>query len=438
VRPHIGEGLGCSRSTQRGHAIVWLISVQPDDRPLLVVVPNIGIAIDGDRLFMDIKATEGSACYAQFWPGRVRCLGRRTEPTSISYGRWYTRAELPFEVTVLSPNADGTEIAEQARDAAVLMAGADHHLDLGVVEAMGAIPVVMIIEYTLRTRLDITRVSDAPLLKRLWTAIWLLRTERTRRKVLAAAAGIQANGWPAFSTYGRRNKASLLYFDTRLRSADLMGAEAASAKAAALQTRAPLRLAFSGRLERMKGADHLIPIARLLREQGCAFSLDIYGDGSLRRPMMKAVDEAGLNGSVRIHGPVDYETVLVPEFKASVDLFLCCHPQGDPSCTYLETLGCGVPILGYRNEAWLGVLGLGPCGREVRIGDDVAMAREVIRLDRDRAELGRLTRGAVAVAESRSFEKVYAQRIDHLWSIASGGASRLHSASNPERGRATC
>lgn len=396
--------------------------MQPDNRPLLVIVPNIGIAVDGDRLFMDIKATEGAVCYAQFWPGRVRCLGRHTEPQSINYGRWYTRDELPFEVGILSPSAEGREIAEHARDAAVLMAGADHHLDLGIVDAMGAIPVVMIIEYTLRTRLDITRLSSPNLLKRIRTSLWLLTTERLRRKVLASAAGIQANGWPAFAAYGPSNRSSLLYFDTRLRLADLLSLDAVSAKVAALQKGDPLRLAFSGRLERMKGADHLIPIARLLQTRGCPFSLDIYGDGSLRASMVQAINDAGLNGCVRIHGPVDYNAFLVPTFKSSVDLFLCCHPQGDPSCTYLETLGCGVPIVGYRNEAWQGVLNLGPCGASVPIGDDAAMAGEVIKLHRDRAELGRLTLGAVAVAESRTFEKVYSQRIDHLWSIAEIGA----------------
>src|SRR5438067_3491037 len=105
--------------------------------PLLVVVPNIGIAIDGDRLFMDIKSTQGVALYAEYWPGPVRCMGRETKPSEIGYGRWYDRAELPFDVRVLSPNADGAEIADQSRDAALIMAGADHHLDLGVVGRTG-------------------------------------------------------------------------------------------------------------------------------------------------------------------------------------------------------------------------------------------------------------------------------------------------------------
>jgi glycosyltransferase involved in cell wall biosynthesis len=391
--------------------------MQSENEPLLVVAPNIGVLLDGDRVFMDIKAADGLACYAQFWPGKVRCLGRQGFIHGFTYGRWYNVAELPFEIRTLSTNADAAEMAQNARDAAILTAGADLYLDLGVVDAMAPIPVVMVIEYTFRTRLVINSLSEAGWLKRLRTSMWLRRIERVRRKELAAAAGIQANGWPAFAAYGPANPVPLLYFDTRLRTADLMSSEAAAAKAAALKKRGPLRLAFSGRLERMKGADHLIPIARLLQAQNCDFSLDIYGEGSLRSAIEKDVEEAGLGALVRIHGPVDFESVLVPSFKESVDLFLCCHPQGDPSCTYLETLGCGVPILGYLNEAWEGLLSIGACGAGVPIGDDAAMVREIVRLDVDRAELGRLTLGAAAFAESRSFEQVYAQRIQHLWSL---------------------
>jgi glycosyltransferase involved in cell wall biosynthesis len=391
--------------------------MRSEDGPLLVVAPNIGVLVDGERVFMDIKAADGVACYAHFWPGKVRCLGRQGAIEGITYGQWYNLAELPFEIRTLSANADGAEMAQNARDAAILTAGADLYLDLGVVEAMAPLPVVMIIEYTLRTRLAINRLSEAGLLKRLRTSMWLRWMERGRRKALSAASGIQANGWPAFAAYGPASPDPLLYFDTRLRTEDLISGEAAAAKAAALTKREPLRLAFSGRLERMKGADHLIPIARMLQARNCAFSLDIYGEGSLRSAIQKDVEEAGLGALVHLHGPVDFQSVLVPSFKESVDLFLCCHPQGDPSCTYLETLGCGVPILGYLNEAWDGLLRIGTCGAGVRVGDDAAMVGEIVRLDLDRAELGRLMVGAAKVAESRSFEKVYAQRIQHLWSL---------------------
>src|SRR5205085_172729 len=99
--------------------------------------PNIGIVVDGERLFIDIKAVEGLFIYAQLWPGRVRCLAREGRIEWITYGRWYSREELPFEIVILSPNADSREMAERARDATLLTAGADLHLDLGIVEALG-------------------------------------------------------------------------------------------------------------------------------------------------------------------------------------------------------------------------------------------------------------------------------------------------------------
>ena len=43
-------------------------------------------------------------------------------------------------------------------------------------------------------------------------------------------------------------------------------------------------------------------------------------------------------------GVVDFETELVPFTRQNADIFLGCHRQSDPSCTYLEAMGCGVAV----------------------------------------------------------------------------------------------
>jgi len=275
----------------------------------------------------------------------------------------------------------------------------------------------MIIEYTLRTRLDIVRTEQGEYLRRLKVTWWFIKTERVRRRSLARAAGLQANGRPAFDVYGPNNRQPLLYFDTRLRSSDFIGTDAA-AKAEGVKAGAPLRLAYSGRLERLKGAHYLLPIASRLKQKGVPFTLDIFGDGSMRSQMQADAAVGGLSEIVTFHGPVDFDTALVPTLKSSIDLFLCCHPQADPSCTYLETLGCGVPIVGFANEAFRGVLDLGPCGLSSPIGDSDGVADHVARLSADRAELARLTLGAAEVAGPRLFENTFVQRVGHLKAVA--------------------
>ena len=126
----------------------------------------------------------------------------------------------------------------------------------------------------------------------------------------------------------------------------------------------------------MKGADDLIRIATLLNSVGKEFQLDIYGTGSLEAEMRAAIASASgsMQQKVHIHPPLDFDQALVPIMRSEIDLFLCCHRQSDPSCTYLETLGCGVPIVGYQNRAWHGIRALADVGWEIKMNaaDDLA------------------------------------------------------------------
>lgn len=394
--------------------------VQPGSAPLLVVVPNVGMSRNGDRIYMDIKAVEGLALYASLWPGPVRCISRTCDPDTISFGRWYQSGDLPFEPVVVDSRADAAAIMHLANDAALILAGADNHLDLGLPEASRNIPVVMTIENTLRTRLDILSLSDGRMSQKIKTAIWLVLTERKRMRALASAAGLQANGTPAYWTYGHKNSAGMLYFDTRLRASDFIGMEGATRKAAELANGNPLRLAFSGRLEAIKGAEDLIDVMAVVRHRGkTKCHLNIYGNGSLQDRIRKQIERDGLSDWVTLNEPADFNEELVPLLKSRVDLFLCCHPQADPSCTYLETLGCGVPIVGYSNRAFEGVLSLGSCGVGVPVRDVEAMASAIERLDEDRSLLATLTCGAAEVASSRLFELMFADRIAHMRALAS-------------------
>lgn len=384
----------------------------------LAVIPGGGASFAEGRVLLDRKALAGLTLYAKLWPGKVHCLYRATDPSRMTYAEWCDIASLPFDLTALPADGDSVAIAGAVGNAAVVLASADDHRDLALADMLPNQRIVYIIEYTLRTRLDILRLDDTSVLQRFKSAGWLLLTERKRRRALASASGVAANGAPAYRAYSPLNNQTLLFFDTRLASADFIGSSGAQAKAAHVSSGHPLTLVYSGRLEAMKGADHLVPIAAALRDNGLAFQLHVFGDGALAPRMRRDVQKQGLENHVVFHGPVAFETELVPFLKTKADLFLCCHPQGDPSCTYLEVLGCGVPIVGFRNEAFEGVMALGACGEAVGIGDRGSMVRVIDRLAANRRELADLTMGAAEVASSRLFENTFAIRVEHLEKIA--------------------
>jgi glycosyltransferase involved in cell wall biosynthesis len=276
---------------------------------------------------------------------------------------------------------------------------------------------IYVIEYTLRTRFDMLRYSGAPSLARLKTAVWLVRNEWRLTRALGEAAAIQSNGLPAERAYARSVKNSMHYFDTRLPASEVITQQALDVRLAHLGEGRPLRLAFSGRLIAAKGADALVPLAIALKARGVAFTLDVYGSGDAERGMNAQIAAHGLERVVRMNGPVDFDTALVPALKSSVDLFVCCHRQGDPSCTYAETLGCGVPIVGFANESLSSLIEAHHIGWQVGTGDVAGLADLIARLSEDREAIATKSNAAARFGKRFNLEEAFEQRSRHCGRI---------------------
>lgn len=392
--------------------------------PLFVVTPSIPAYADGENYFLDEKAMSGLHLYSQLWPGSLRCIFRKGEKSSIGFGRWYTAAELSFEIEVIPENSRVPDDLIAGAD--VVLASGDNWLDFGIADQgkRFGVPVCYVIEYVLWTRISILLLSSASLLKKAKSLVWTIQKEAERRRAFSKATSIQSNGLPAARAYKKYAQDTLTFFDTRLASTMMATREDIARKVDRILGGAPLRLVYTGRLEKMKGADQLVEIARRLN---FPFSLDIFGAGDLASEIRQDVEKYSLSDRVRVHDPIDFESQLVPRLRNEADLFLCCHVQSDPSCTYLETLGCGVPILGYANEAWSGINTASDVGWTVPIRRPDLMANRISHLQIARTELADKMRRAHDFGKEHSFEKEFGKRVQHLISISRFSSGRTHS-----------
>lgn len=389
--------------------------------PLLVMYAPAPVIDEGATLRLDGKFVTGMAAHCALWPGPVRCLLRRGA-VDIPFGAAsHAAADLPFEPVLLAP---GEPVGPaHVVGAAAVFAVADMadalHLP-GLARAAGA-KLVYTLEYTLATRLQIVRLDaarSAP--RRLWSAGWNLRQEVRRRRAIRAADGLQASGYAAYDGYRGLNPRTLLYLDGRMRPGLLATPEEMAARRDRLLAGAPLRLIHSGRLEPMKGAQDLVPIMAALRDAGVAASLDVYGVGSLRERIAADAAAAGLGAALRLHAAVDFETELAPLTRTGADVFLSCHRQSDPSCTYVEAMGCGLTVAGYANGMWAPMAADAGAGAVAPLGDAAALARRIIALDRDRPGLVEACARSLAFARAHDFPSEYVRRMDHLKAIALG------------------
>lgn len=383
----------------------------------LIITPSVPIWQEAGSLILDRKFYEGMLLYAERWPGGLKCVVPLSDSPFPDFGLVaIDRSELPFECLVLE-NGEPIGADHLAGAALVLASGDDfNQLHLAALCAGMGIRCVYVIEYIPETRYQIVALGTSNPLLRLRRYLYLWRGERRRLRAFALADGLQSNGMPAFREYGRfRNP--LLYFDSRVHQEEMIGEAELEQRLEALARNQPLRLAFSGRLIRMKGADHLLELAYRLQHEGFRFHMTLYGTGELEGEMAAYIAENGLAERVTLAGAVDFHERLLPDLKARVDLFVVLHRQSDPSCTYLETLSCGLPILGYENRAFAGLLETAEIGWGAPLDDLEAIKAQLLWIDGNREELARRSRISADFARRHSFEETFAKRIDHLLTI---------------------
>jgi glycosyltransferase involved in cell wall biosynthesis len=142
---------------------------------------------------------------------------------------------------------------------------------------------------------------------------------------------------------------------------------------------------------------------------------------------MKAeIERLGLGDVVKMAGILDFQNELVPLTKHQTDLFVCCHRSGDPSCTYLEVMACGVPIVGYDNDAFVGIVKESGTGWLSPMNQPDQLAEKIAGIAQDRPALLQAARDSAEFGRLNTFDRTFKRRIEHM--KASANNPRLDTA----------
>lgn len=403
-------------SSKSEDSMPWASNCQP----ILEIVSVLPVRRTEDgRTVVTRKFVEGLSAYRRSWPGEmVVYMPLGSAVTGNLDDVALSPDEFPCEIRVLEYGQFADSIM-QTRNALVLLSLEDcRQARLPRVCAQARIPFVFVSENNLRTRLQIIDLTERNPLKRLRRRVWEYGEEKRRRKALSLAAGLQTNGTPTFDDYLSIQPEALLFFDSRVDASMLASEEQVREKFRSGVRSRPLRLLYSGRLTAIKGVMDLIEVAKELKQREVDFELAICGGGDLSGALQRAVQAHDLGDCVTLRGVLDFATELVPLVKSSADVFVCCHRQGDPSCTYLETMSCGVPIAGYGNDALTGIVRHSGTGWLAPIGRPDLLASEIERLASQRDELLAASLKALGFARQHTFEKTFERRVAHFCRIA--------------------
>ena len=360
------------------------------------------------------KFLDGVKEFQKFWADPVAVYLRSSSDKTGNLDEvCVSPPDLDFRLEVLSPPAIAQEIVSE-RSAVVLLSLDDFRQSrLWMTCRDHNVNCVYVSEYSIATRKQIIRETTANPFKRVRRTFWENGQERKRRAAVSGASGLQCNGTPTYDSYRGLSRNTLLFFDSRV-TEDLLAEEEDIEHRLSDFASRPIQLFFSGRLARIKGAMQLLDVAKELRRLGVDFYLTICGDGELKGEMLNAIQAEQLSRHVCLKGTLDFKTQLLPFVRSNVDLFLCCHPQGDPACTYLETMSCGVPIAGYENDAFAGVVRSSSSGWLGPLNDPVALAGIVAQIKQAPETLRAMSLGALRFAKGHTFESTFSRRIEHL------------------------
>jgi len=386
----------------------------------ILVVALCGAELRSRSILIDRKFHEGMIGFVERLDRPFSCLMPRFTPAESSQAMDMIEvpiSELPYRANVLEKpllGADSLRIVERSLDGVALAyLGAFEDLNLAVASACRGrdIPYAVVSEYTLQTELEIMRANTSSAARRLWREARIRLGKPRRLRFVASAQEVHANGYPTYRELAAANPRRMLFFDTRARAEDIICESELCERLASRANRRP-RLIYAGRYHPMKGTLDVIKVGIELDRLGMDFQLDLYGKGPLNEPMASLASQSNAAGKIKIHDAVSYRPDL-QRIAKQADLFICCHVQGDPSCTYLETFACGVPIVGYANEMWTPLSQDSGAGEVVPKGDYKALAKAVARLV-GTSRLAELSIRARNFAKANTMEIAWDRRISHL------------------------
>jgi len=380
----------------------------------LLILPYVRGRIENGEITLTRKFIDGVHSFKKIWPGSITVI-LEPETESLDDNIGYVKlavTDLNFDVKVCDYYS--SDLKSEIEEASVVLGSIGVRQNhLSKLCQMTSTPCVYVAENSFKNRCEILDYTVTNVVLRFRRKIWQYFQERKQIKAIKIADGLQCNGTPTYCDYKQLQKNIVLFFDSRLSQKVIPSEKEIINKYKELiALNRPIRLVFSGRLIDIKGTNDLPRIAHFLENKSINYEMFIFGDGDLMSEMKDYAKHFKLN-KIKFFGAVDFDNELIPFISKNADIFLCTHKQSDPSCTYIETFGCGVPILGYENEAFTGIQDESDGGWVVAPKIE-SIGKEIIRLIGDPISIQEKAIKSRDFAINHTFEITIKNRVNQL------------------------
>ena len=228
---------------------------------LVIISPLRGFQLPNGNIILTKKFIDGLKLYRKLWDGPVLHICEPAAEPSHNLDN----TEIPFKIPEFDTiceklTEDNLRSALPKKSIVVSSVGKEFNFVSKICRKLG-VPCIYISEYSLQTRLQIVAEYQASWLRGAWQKIRQIQQELAQRRAISIADGIQCNGIPTYRSYQRINQDPHLFFDVRTEASTPESVAQIMQKYVNFYQGRKLRLAFSGRLSRMKGVDDLLTVA---------------------------------------------------------------------------------------------------------------------------------------------------------------------------------
>jgi len=381
---------------------------------MLVLINRNGALVQDGKLRVDRKFLTGMKYYAEKL--NVPIITVNPEMSLSDKTMDVVEApcdDLPFTPIIIKDNGRSpesqsqlTELIRQSR----LIYG-DAFGASRIAKSLG-IPYVLVLEYDLLTQIRVTTLQVENPLRKCVRAIKLIANYALHQiPSMLGARSIHCNGYPVYDESGSYNSNRLLYLDSRMSLDQVIGQKQLESRITSRRGRA-IRLLFSGRYERMKGSDDSVRVAIECLRRGMNIEMHCYGQGPLRGVMLDLASQSSAASRIQVFDAIPYPELV--EKSREYDVFVCCHIQSDPSCTYLESFGAGLPIVGFSNRMWLRMNEISRVGYSSPMGNIAAVADSIQQLIDNPDTLDEMSWRARDFALAHCFENEFTLRTNAI------------------------
>jgi glycosyltransferase involved in cell wall biosynthesis len=383
---------------------------------MLTIIHNNPIELTGGVLRVDRKFHAGMLNYVDHIRApivtvhpRLKAGDKVMDPVEVPL------ADLPYEVAAIEIDKRANPDAPSKAALSDLIARSQTVVGYGygtteMARQQGK-RMIVCLEYDFQTQLVVRRSWAKSQLGKIKAVVDGYREYHgTMVPAMRHAHEVHCNGYPIYNAAEPYNSRRLLYLDSRM-STQMVISDAALESRLRDRVARPLRLMYTGRYEPMKGSLDAVKAAAECLRRGLDIEMDTYGQGSLAAEMRSVAAAAG--PKIRVHDAIPFPELVHKTHQT--DVFVCCHIQSDPSCTYLESMGAGLPIVGYANRMWTAMAEASNAGVVTRQNTPEAVADAIeALLKAPTGELEGHARRAQRFARAHAFEVEFARRTDAI------------------------